>query len=173
MIFVSYNNKDWSSVEAVTNQLAERNVKLALDRSYLKPGQSATRALETTMEKSTGIIVFYGPYGVGPWQQAEIELGLTKHVKDQNFLFVPVVLPEGTEPSGFVSALIYSDLRENLLDPQELDKLASTFVTDKVVIGLEGASESEQINPYRSLLPFREEDARFFFGRANQVAKLI
>jgi formylglycine-generating enzyme required for sulfatase activity len=173
MIFISYNSQDWPSVEIVVNELTARELELALDRQYLIPG-SEIADLGSTMEKCTSIIAFYGPYGLGPWQKGEIDLGWKMHVNNPAFRFVPVILPEGEEPSGLPSAVVYSDLRTNLNDREKLDILASSVRT----IGSDGAPElpaasAHRANPYRSLRPFREEDAPFFFGRDLQITKLL
>lgn len=174
MIFISYNSKDWPSVEVIVNELGARKLNLALDRRYLEPG-SAITDLGVTMENCTGIIAFYGAFGLGPWQKGEIDLGWKIHANNSKFRFVPVVLPEGDLPSGFPSSVIYSDLRKNLTDQEELDRLAGAFRA----AGSDGhpmeqpVSSQPRINPYRSLLPFREEDAQFFFGRDQQITKLV
>jgi formylglycine-generating enzyme required for sulfatase activity len=172
MTFVSYNSRDWTAVELVVKQLQARGIKLAVDQWYLSPGLSATDALEDAMKESKGILVFYGPYGIGQWQRGEIELGWRKHVVDRKFCFVPVILPGGSEPSGFASTIIHSDLRDGYEPPEKLDRLAATFRRKPAATNAH-AEKQATINPYRSLLPFREEDADYFFGREAQIAKLL
>lgn len=109
---------------------------------------------------------------MGNWQKAKIHLALDRHQSQPTFPVVPVLLPGNDDPpTGFLALNTWIDLRANPQDPRALANLLAA---------LQGKPPAEadfdprtEVCPYRGLLPFREEDQPFFFGREADVAKLI
>ena len=93
-LFVSYSWRDRPLVEPVARALAERGLKVFLDRWYLVPGQRWQTALEQQLRQCGAVAVFIGPNGLGSWQQREKELALDRQSRDESFPVIPVLLPQ-------------------------------------------------------------------------------
>jgi energy-coupling factor transporter ATP-binding protein EcfA2 len=116
---------------------------------------------------------------MGPWQQREQYLALERQVAAErwgkSFPVIPVLLPGAEPPLGFLKQNTWIDFRARVDDPI----LLSTLV--RAVHGEPPGPDAQDrvretlatICPYRRLLYFREEDAPFFFGRAEAITQLI
>ncbi len=178
-VFLSYHWRDHAQVEGLARRLHEEGLKVFLDRWYLTPGQSWPKALETTLAQCGAVAVCIGPGEMGPWQQREQYLALQRQVtaeqQGQPFPVIPVLLPGAEPPLGFLSQHTWVDFRARVDDPVRLTTLVRAVhgkppghdVQDTV------SETRATICPYRGLLYFREEDAPFFFGRAEDIAKLV
>ena len=178
-IFLSYHWRDLAQVEALALRLREQKLTVFLDRWYLTPGQSWLKELETTLARCRAVAVCIGQGDMGPWQQREQYLALERQVsaerRGQRFPVIPVLLPGAEPPLGFLSQLTWVDFRARVDDPVLLDTLV------RAVHGEPPGPDAQDrvrdtlatICPYRGLLYFREEDAPFFFGRAEAITQLI
>ncbi|MGE3978683.1 MAG: SUMF1/EgtB/PvdO family nonheme iron enzyme [Nitrospira sp.] len=178
-VFLSYHWRDHVQVEALAHRLREQNLTVFLDRWYLTPGQSWSRALETTLANCRAVAVCLGQGEMGPWQQREQYLALERQVaaerQGQTFPVIPLLLPGAEPPLGFLSQLTWVDFRVRVDDPI----LLSTLV--HAIHGKPPGPDAQEtvrntlatICPYRGLLYFREEDAPFFFGREAAITQLV
>ena len=166
-------------METLARRLREQNLTVFLDRWYLTPGQSWPKALEATLAHCRAVAVCIGQGEMGPWQQREQYLALEQQVaaerRGQSFPVIPVLLPGAEPPLGFLSQLTWIDFRARVDDPV----LFTTLV--RAVHGEPPGPDAQDrvretlatICPYRGLLYFREEDAPFFFGRAEAITQLV
>ncbi|MCB9524553.1 MAG: toll/interleukin-1 receptor domain-containing protein [Myxococcales bacterium] len=94
MLFLSYNSKDRRYIEQLKRLLAGFGVKTWLDTENLPYGIPYQRALESSLVRSTAVVVAVGAHGLGPVQQREFEAAeaLRKPI-------VPVLLP-GAPPTS-------------------------------------------------------------------------
>ena len=178
-IFLSYHWRDHAQVEALAQRLREQNLTVFLDRWYLTPGQSWLKELEVRLASCRAVAVCIGQGEMGPWQQREKDLALERQVaagrRGQSFPVIPVLLPGAEPPLGFLSQNTWVDFRARVDDPVLLDTLV------RAVHGEPPGPDAEAsvrhtlatICPYRGLLYFREEDAPFFFGRAETITQLV
>jgi hypothetical protein len=178
-VFLGYHWRDHALVEALGHRLRAQGLTVFLDRWYLTPVQSWPKALEATLSQCRAVAVCIGQGEMGPWQQREHYLALERQVAaercSQHFPVIPVLLPGAEPPLGFLSQHTWVDLRARVDDPV----LLSTLV--RAVHGEPPGPEAQvavretlaAISPYRGLLYFREEDAPFFFGRADAIAQLV
>ena len=178
-VFLSYHWRDHEKVEALARRLREQKLTVFLDRWYLTPGQSWPKALESTLAQCKAVAVCIGQGEMGPWQQREQYLALERQVsadrRGQIFPVIPVLLPGAEPPLGFLSQNTWVDFRARVDDPV----LLSTLV--RAVRGESPGPDAQDtvretfatICPYRGLLYFREEDAPFFFGRAEAITQLV
>lgn len=178
-VFLSYHWRDHAQVEALARRVREKDLTVFLDRWYLTPGQSWPKALETTLAQCRAVAVCIGQGEMGPWQQREQYLALERQVaaerRGQSFPIIPVLLPGAEPPLGFLSQLTWVDFRSRVDDPV----LLTTLV--RAVHGEPPGPDAQDtvretlatICPYRGLLYFREEDAPFFFGRAEAITQLV
>jgi formylglycine-generating enzyme required for sulfatase activity len=178
-VFLSYHWRDHAHVEALACRLREQSLRVFFDRWYLTPGQSWPKALEATLAQCRAVAVCIGQGEMGPWQQREKDLALERQVSvergGQHFPVILVLLPGAEPPLGFLSQQTWVDLRTRADDPVLLHTLV------KAVHGEPPGPDAQAkvretlatICPYRGLLYFREEDASFFFGRAEAITQLV
>jgi WD40 repeat protein len=174
-VFLSYHWRDQAPVEALAHWLRAQGIQVFLDRWYLVPGQPWPQMLEHVLSRCGAVAVCLGPSGMGPWQQREKYVALDRQAHDPRFPVIPVLLPGADPVPGFLCQNTWVDLRERPDDPVRLAILAGAIrgeppgpaIQEKVQATLAA------ICPYRGLLPFREEDAPFFFGRAEAIKRLL
>jgi Novel STAND NTPase 1/TIR domain/FHA domain len=173
-LFVSYHWRDREAVEMVARELRDRGLKIFLDRWYLVPGQSWIAALEKVLGECTAAAVFLGPFGMGRWQQREMERALDRQAQDGRFPVIPILLA-GSDPAlGFLGLNTWVDLRQGST-PDMIEVLVRAArgqppgddLQERVTNAL------ATICPYRGLSPFREEDEPFFCGRESFTHKLV
>jgi WD40 repeat protein len=173
-VFFSYHWRDHAAVEAVAQAMCQQGLNVFLDRWYLISGRSWPEALEELLASCRAVAVFVGREGMGPWQQREKFLALSRQTRQPEFPVIPVLLP-GAEPAlGLLSQNTWVDLRQRLDDPLSLAILQAAVrgeppgsdLTQRVQATL------STVCPYRGLRPFREEDASFFFGREVVIDRL-
>lgn len=178
-VFLSYHWRDHVQVEALARRLREQHLTVFLDRWYLTPGQSWPKALEATLAHCRSVAVCIGQGEMGPWQQREQYLALERQVaaerRGQHFPVIPVLLPGAEPPLGFLSQLTWVDFRSRVDDPVLLTTLVRAVHGEPPGPDAQGTVRETlaAICPYRGLLYFREEDAPFFFGRAEAITQLI
>ncbi len=170
--FLSYNSLDHAVVERISRELGTRQCKCFIDRWYLQPGRDWVEALEQALSSSRSVVMFVGPNEMGRWQQRERAWALDRLAGATNFPVIPVLLPGCQPPLGFMKQLMWVDLRDDPGNKEQLDFLAAAIRGE--TIDRSGKPEPRAtICPFRGLLPFREEDAEFFFGRKAYTDKLV
>jgi tetratricopeptide (TPR) repeat protein len=173
-VFLSYNSRDSQAVERVGRCLKDRGLTCFMDRWYLVPGTSWPSALEQALHRSRAVAVFLGPGELGRWQLRELHLALDRQAVSGTRV-IPVLLPGADPPLGFLSLNTWVDLRTQLDDERLLNLLAGAvrgLAPAELGPGPEGRPVAPAICPFRGLLPYREEDAPFFFGRQEYTDQL-
>ena len=172
-LFLSYNSRDRPEVQAVRELLEERGLTTFMDNVDLRIGTAWFPLLEEALGNVRAVAVFLGPNGLGPWQRNEKDFALVRQQNEQAagrvFPVIPVLLPGGSlPPDGFLNLTQSLDLRHDLTDAAQLDRLVAA------VLGQELATPAQPAfkNPYRGLEAFHEQDAARFFGR-EAVAKTL
>ena len=178
-VFLSYHWRDHAQVEALARRLREQNLTVFLDRWYLTPGQSWPKALEANLAQCRAVAVCIGQGEMGPWQQREQYLALERQVaaerRGQTFPVVPILLPGAEPPLGFLRQNTWVDFRARVDDPVLIKTLVGAIQGQPPGPDAQGTVHETlaTICPYRGLLYFREEDAPFFFGRAEAITQLV
>lgn len=170
-VFLSHNSQDKPLVAQLAGRLvAEAKVRPFLDEWHLFPGEEWLPKLEAALRDCATVAVFFGPTGNGPWHEVEMQVALMRAVREkQEFRLIPVVLPEadaGAIPD-FLQLRTWVDFR---------DGIASEIAFKRLVAGIrgqamhfEGIELPDEPAPYRGLLHFEAEHARFFFGREQEI----
>jgi GTPase SAR1 family protein len=118
-VFLCYNSRDRSRVEAIGRQLKKRGILPWLDVWEIRPGTRWQPELNKQVKSIKSAAVFIGPQGPGPWQEAEIEALLTQLVK-RKCPIIPVIL-EGRQGQPqlppFLGTLHVVDMRQPDPDP--------------------------------------------------------
>jgi WD40 repeat protein len=168
-VFLSYSRPDAPAVLAVRARLSEAGITSFLDRTRLPAGQPWQPFLEKELGRSGAVAVFLGQR-MGSWQHREVQVALDRQGREHDFPVIPILLPGlDDEPKGFLALQTWIDLRAGTDDPVQLQNLIAAIHREAP----EGAAAIKAaICPYRGLLPFREEDAAFFFGRDGWIKDL-
>ena len=174
-VFFSYSWRDQTAVEGVAQTLRQQGLRVFLDRWYLVPGRPWPQALEEVLASCRAVAVFVGSQGMGPWQQREKYLALSRQANEPQFPVIPVILPGADPALGFLSQNTWVDLRQRLDNPLSLEILRRAVGGDPPGPELRAQMQAtlSSVCPYRGLRPFREEDAPFFFGRQVFVERLM
>ncbi len=165
-VFISYNRRDTSAAEQIARALTERGLSVFLDRWTLQPGTAWTPALEAALAECGTVLVLVGPGGMSDWQRSESDLALDRQRRGDDVRVVPVIVPGGDPPLGFLRLNTWVDLRDGLDAPPLLDVLAA-------IARGESRGVQPALCPYRGLRPYRFEDAAFFFGRDDFVVQAL
>ncbi len=173
-VFLSYNSLDRPAVAPIAEELEHesRQISCFLDQWYLQPGLDWVQALEQALAASHSAVLFLGPHGVGRWQKKERSWLLDHQTEDHRFPLIVVLLPGSEPPLGFLRQQMWVDLRNGSPTSEQLDAIAAA-IKGKVLQNVGGKQPQAAICPYRGLLPFREEDAEFFFGRQKYIDDLV
>jgi formylglycine-generating enzyme required for sulfatase activity len=175
-LFLSYNSLDRDEVQGIRQQLGTLPQALTafLDRESLTLGKRWFEEIESALSNSRAIAVFYGPHGLGRWQNLEMILALDLQAKpNTEILVIPVLLPGAdlNKAPRFLLLNSYLDLRSGH-DSTNLSRLAQHVLRQPTI--LDALSVNDELrNPYRGLNYFQEQDAPLFFGRQYESQKLL
>ncbi len=170
-VFLSHNSRDKPQVEQIAQRLvSDAKLKPFLDKWHLIPGDQWQPELADALERSATVAVFFGPYGSGPWHSEEMQVALMRAVREkEEYRVIPVILPHANPDTipDFLQLRTWVDFR---------DGIHSDIAFKRLVAGIRGlATEFEGIDlpdepaPYRGLMQFQSEHARFFFGRKQDI----
>ncbi|MBC8876079.1 MAG: SpoIIE family protein phosphatase [Planctomycetes bacterium] len=173
--FLSHNSADKPAVEELARRLERAGISTFLDKWHLIPGESWQPALEQALDESETCVVFVGPSGLGPWQNEEMRVAISRRVSDtsRSFRVIPVVLPGARREHrkrlpAFLVAATWVEFAENLDEEEAFHRLECGI---RGIVP--GPSPNEVLYPgecpYRGLRVFDAEHARFFFGRESQI----
>ncbi len=120
--FLSHHGADKPAVERIAAALHEQGLSCFLDKWDIAPGDEWLRNLEQGLRNSRYILIFFGPNGIGPYQQAEADAALRRQIQQRQHCIIPVLLPGATpehiaQCSMFlqgVNALKFHDLDDPL-----------------------------------------------------------
>ena len=173
-VFLSYHRPDFEAALAVRGLLRARGIQSFLDHEDLVPGLPWPQALESALSSSSAVAVFLGKGGLGDWQRREMYFALDRQVEEgkqnRRFPVIPVLLPGAEVSIGFLFQNTWVDLRRG---PSDAEGLAALERAIRGELSERRDRSEEGLCPYRGLLPFREEDAGFFFGREAFVDRLF
>ena len=173
LVFLSYNHQDRAAVNRIRSALGQ-SVPVFIDEANLAKGLPWGPALAKALESATGVVVFFGPGGVGGWQEREIYFAINRQVESKQagkeFPVIPVLLPQanpGAVP-GFLKQNTWIDWPEDGGEDAGISALVSALGGGSITV----SPRALEICPYRGLGTFRPEDSGFFFGRTDLVNAL-
>jgi WD40 repeat protein len=174
-VFLSHNSADKPAVELLAQRLrTETGLVPFLDKWHLIPGEPWQEALEQALAESATVAVFIGPSGVSPWHNEEMRSALDNTVRSRDeYRFIPVLLPGAREPemTSFLGRRVWVDFRSGLDDTEAFERLVAGIKGEAIAGGAYALPDEPA--PYRGLLPFEADQARFFFGREADYRALI
>ena len=131
-LFLSYNSGDQDAVHQIHEELKRRGFHPWFDREALTPGRLWQAEAEEGLRSCRAAAVFVGPSGIGPWENMEMRVLLTR-VAREGLLLIPVYLPDAPEKlelPAFLAELTWVDLR-NGITPAGIDELVRGIRTTK------------------------------------------
>lgn len=130
-VFLSYQRADQKAVKYLARRLMnEASLQPFLDKWHLVPGEPWQEALEEALDQSRTCAVFWGPRGLGPWQNEEMRAALERRVQERSYRVIPVLLPGCPEPEEakmppFLRRMTWVDFREGLNDSEAFKNLVA------------------------------------------------
>lgn len=91
-VFLSHNTKDKKQVLIIANHLESQGLKPWIDISRIRGGDSLPKEIKNAIYSSRVAAVCVGRYGLGTWQQDELETITTRQIKG-NLRLIPILLP--------------------------------------------------------------------------------
>lgn len=173
-VFLSHNSADKAAVEDIARRLIAAGLQPFLDKWHLIPGAPWQEALENALTESASVAVFVGPSGISPWHNEEIRAAIDEAVRTRDdYRVIPVLLPGADETvvARFLARRTWVDFRAGIDDTEAFQRLAAGIQGQAIDIGPYRLPDEPV--PYRGLLPFEAEHARFFFGRDVDIARLM
>ncbi len=149
--FLSYNRLDKSKAEKVAKWLEAQEVGVWYDMWELRPGFPWLEAIREGFEQSFSVVVFFGPSGLGLWQEKhEVRWALEKS-RNHGCPVIPILLPGCPDPEeslewlkdhpgvDFRAGLDDADAKKELLDRvvgkrsilEDLHGRANAFLREK------------------------------------------
>ena len=96
--FFSYNSRDRAAVTELASRLEHDGVRIWLDATALAPGAEWRPQTEAAFARATTVVLFVGPSGIGPQQNAELETALSRKTEQgDRFRLIPVILPGASQ----------------------------------------------------------------------------
>jgi WD40 repeat protein len=173
-VFLSHNRADQPAVEELGRRLIAAGLQPFLDRWHLIPGQPWQEALENALADSASAAVFIGPSGISPWHNEELRAALDEAVRTRDdYRVIPVLLPGADEAAvaRFLARRTWVDFRAGLDDAEAFGRLVAGIQGQAAEVGPYRLPDEPA--PYRGLLRFEAEHARFFFGRDADTRRLV
>ena len=169
---------DVAILRAEGDAAAAREIAARLEEAGLQPlvpEGGSPRAAAEGVGASSACVVLVGREGLGDWAREGLAAAKELGGRDRAFRKVLVLLPGGPEPVdpslAFLATNPWIDLRAGVADPHGVDDLVRVLRGAEVGPGL--AQAPGEACPYRGLEAFREEDAELFFGREEDVSRLV
>jgi hypothetical protein len=113
-VFLSHNTKDKAAVEEIARKLKSVGLRPWLDKWDLEAGKSWVAALQMAIPNMGCAAVFFGPAGIGPWEQQEMEAFLVEFVT-RGCSVLPIILPDAPQEPDlpvFLKAKTWVNLRD-------------------------------------------------------------
>jgi len=129
-VFLSYQRTDQEAVKYLARRLREAGLQAWLDRWNLIPGEPWQEAVEKALDDCATCAVFWGPRGLGPWQNEEMRAVLERRVRERSHRVIPVLLPGCPEPEeakmpSFLKRVTWVDFRKGLEDSEAFKNLVA------------------------------------------------
>lgn len=126
-VFLSHAHVDADLVEKIGQKLANRGVKVWLDRWILIPGDLWQQEMARGLDQASTCAVFIGQTTPRGWFQQEIQRALNRQTKEQQFRVIPILLPSGdaTIVDDFLELRTWVEFKEGHEDSAALHLLLS------------------------------------------------
>lgn len=166
-VFISHAAEDAELALMVAEALRKRSVHEVLTALAMPLGITADAAQSVLSEAGTVIFVV-GENGMSESMRADLDFVVHQIAHGKQTMIVPLLASAHVFPSpllvGYRAFVLPSDARSNAEFFDDLITEASGAPPPAVV--------NEDARPYPGMAPYRESDARYFFGRGDELAQL-
>ncbi|MGH8899820.1 MAG: TIR domain-containing protein, partial [Egibacteraceae bacterium] len=175
-VFLSHNNADGAVVERIAERLQDAGIDPWLDRWELTGGDTWQQEIAQGLHASRACAVFVSAHGLGGWAREELEVAQDRATKDPDFRLFMVLLPDAPKPDdpnlAFLANRQWVDFRAGIDNPSAAQDLvaAVTGIAARPPVPPEARDDA---CPYRGLEVFDEEHAELFFGRDDDIARVV
>jgi len=111
-IFLSYSSKDKAFVREIGRRLENEGVSIWLDDAELNIGESLIDRIATAIESVDFVAAVISSNSIhSNWVQKELSLALTREIKGQNVIVLPLLIDDCEVPN-FLKDKLYADFRK-------------------------------------------------------------
>ena len=172
-VFLSYAGADRAVAARVFQGLRAAGANVWWDRDGIGWGDNWLDTLQRTLSECSAYVILLGSSGVRRWVKAELQIATRRHF--ENDLPVFPLLLHGVTPDDlppFLSVLQAQSL------PEDLERFDFRKLAERLAAVPDRADEAppeiaDGDCPFPGLEAFREDDARFFFGRQSETVEAL
>jgi WD40 repeat protein len=125
-VFLAHNNKDKQEVRIIAEKLKERGLKPWFDDEQIPPGRFFQDKIQEAIPRLKSAAIFIGPHGLGNYQAMENRALIQRHLDNNEFPVIPVLLPgveEIPKELEFLRQFDHVSFSNGMDDEQALDQL--------------------------------------------------
>jgi WD40 repeat protein len=172
MFFLSYAGIDVASAQALAEGLkaAGADVWVHSGPKALDAGTPYPEQLEQKLKQSSALLLLVGTRGVDRWVRVEVDVALIRQVESPSYRIIPLLLPgvQFRQLPPFIARFHSIPLEGDVTSWERSRFQALAQQLGTVATGL---SISPDECPFPGLESFREEHARFYFGRDREIRR--
>lgn len=177
--FLSHNSTDKPAVLEIGQRLEAEGISCWIDVWRLVPGERWIEAVQEALNRCEVIVVFFGPGGIGPWHQEEMDVAIQRRIgiRERRVRLVPVLLPGGrrlgeSQLPPFLQGTMWVEFRHSIAEEDAFQRLKCGILGQAPgPLGKPGRLDG--ICPYVGLKAFTHADAPLFFGREALLEQVV
>lgn len=140
-VFLCHSFRDKQAVSQIAHELEQQGISSFVYDQQIRPGLPFESAISDVLHQVDSVIVFVGPEGTSPWQDAELRTLLTDAVQ-QRRIVIPAFLPGvDVEQARLTLPVFLRDFSSvqfsRVADPQAIESLVWA-ITGKRAVASEG-----------------------------------
>ncbi|MBR1279005.1 TIR domain-containing protein [Bradyrhizobium sp. AUGA SZCCT0283] len=175
-LFLSHSGADSDAARELKRRLLDSpdaraaGLLIWLDKDDLSAGIGWQAQVENAIsKKTTAFAVHIGAKGVVNWVDSEVRLALSRATGTTDYPFIPILSKEcGGAAALPPFAQQYHGVHDPLNNPEEFSKLL------RAVLGRSPSEKAVALeNPFVGLKSMTEADADRFFGRNEEITKIV
>ena len=175
-VFLCHHSADNRVVKGIAERLQGEGIQPWLDEWCLTPGDDWQQEIIEGLRASRACAVVIGSAGLGDWARQELAVAQDRAAKDRDFRLFMVLLPDAIGPDdpslAFLATRTWVDLRPGIDDFDGFQDLLSA-ISGAPRVRPSLRERRKDICPYRGLEVFDEEHAELYFGRADDIARVV
>ncbi len=113
--FISYSSREQQTVERISRRLDDCGIRIWKDDWELIGGEKWIDRLPEAIAGSKVFVAFVGENGLGPWHKEEIDIALSRAVREKSFRVIPVAIggaPNNIKFPAYLDSRHSIDLRD-------------------------------------------------------------